>query len=261
MEDATVEADAKPKGKKGLVDSAKKARKWQTELTASKKWMARFHKAGRDCEKAYIDAGVVHDNSVVSYAGKVNLFWSNVQVVLSAIYGRLPKAQVDRKFKDFDDDVSRVAGIMMERILNGDIEREYDDTNAAMRDAVQDRFVVGMGQVWCRYDVETEEYDEPIVDPMTGQPQLDDQGQPKTQKAERIISEEAETDYVHWEDFRYAPCRRWRECRWVGRRVWMSEERLKQRFKLTDQQLQMIPLTSREPVTSDAATTVSDAVS
>jgi hypothetical protein len=75
------------------------------------------------------------------YVGKVNLFWSNVQVILSAIYGKLPKADVDRKFKDFDDDVARVAGIIMQRILNGDMERDWDDTNAAMRDAVQDRFV------------------------------------------------------------------------------------------------------------------------
>lgn len=249
-----VKTEAPKAGRaKGLVASAKAAQRWQRELAASKKWMARFHRSARECERAYLDMGDGDmNNSLAAYAGKTNLFWSNVQVVLSAIYGRLPQAEVDRKFKDFDDDNARVAGIIMQRILNGDIEREHDDTNAAMRDAVQDRFIAGLGQVWCRYDVETEEYDEPITDPLTGQPMLDAQGRPATRKAERIINEEAEVDHVYWDDFRYAPCRRWRDCRWVARRVYMNEAKLRKRFKLTDAQIGMIPMQTRTPQSSDA---------
>ena len=158
---------------------------------------------------------------------------------------------MDRKFDDFDDDVARIAGIIMQRILNGDIEREYDDTNAAMRDAVQDRFIAGLGQVWCRYEVETEEVDEPVMDPLTGQPQVGEDGQPMTQKAERILNEEAEVDYVYWDDFRYAPCRRWRECRWVARRVYMNDDKLRKRFKLKPEQLGMVPMQTRTPGGSD----------
>jgi hypothetical protein len=121
-----------------------------------------------------------------------------------------------------------------------------------MRDAVQDRFVSGLGQVWCRYDVETEEYDEPVLDPMSGQPVLDEQTQqPMTRKAERITNEEAEVDYVYWDDFRYSPCRRWRECRWVARRVYMNEARLKKRFKLSAEQLNMVPMQARQDNASD----------
>jgi hypothetical protein len=244
METDQLDSETKPGTK--LLDSAKAARKWQTELSASKKWMGPFTKAARNCEKAYLDEGI-GDDTLASHDGKVNLFWSNVSVILSAIYGRLPKAEVDRKFKDFDDDVARVAGMIMQRILNGDIEREHDDTAAAMRDAVQDRFIAGLGQVWCRYDVETEEYDEPVTDPMSGMPTTDPEtGQPATRKAERIINEEAEVDFVYWADFRYSPCRRWRDCRWVARRVYMSEARLKKRFKLKPEQLTMVPMSTRE---------------
>lgn len=237
---------AKPKGKKGLIESTKKAAKWQRELDASKKWLAKFTKTAHDCERAYVDTGNFWGNNT-TYNGKVNLFWSNVQVILAAIYGRMPKAEVDRKYKDYDDDVARVASIIMQRILNGDMAREYDDTNAAMRDAVQDRFVVGLGQVWCRYEVDTEEFDQPQIDPATGQPAVGPDGQPVTTKGERITNEDAPVDYVHWSDFRYSPTRRWRDVRWVGRRVWMSEDRLKSRFKLSKEQLGMIPLTSRDP--------------
>ena len=251
--DATLDAmgdppdpSAVPGAAPGLTDSARLARKWQVEIAASRKWLQKFTKSARDCEKAYLDRSPSQDALVRTYAGKTNLFWSNVQVILSAIYGRLPKAEVDRKFTDFDDDVARVAGVIMQRILNGDIEREHDDTSASMRDACQDRFVSGLGQVWVRYDVDTDESEEPVIDPMTGQPAVDpDTGQPQTQTVEKILNEEAEVDYVYWEDFLYSPCRRWRECRWVARRVYLSEPKLKARFKLTDEQAAQVPMQAR----------------
>lgn len=247
-DDASSAADAARQDKLKPADSASAARTWAKELAASKKWMTKFTKQARDCEKAYLDQADTLDDVVSTFNAKTNLFWSNVQVILSAIYARLPKATVDRKHKDFQDDVSRVAGVIMQRILNNDIEREHDDTNAAMRDAVQDRFISGLGQVWCRYEVETDTSDEPVIDPMTGQPQMDPTtGQPVTQPQEKITAEDAEVDYVYWDDFRYAPCRRWRECRWVARRVYMNEKRLASRFKLNDAQLHMIPMQSRSP--------------
>jgi len=243
-----ADSETKPKAK-GKRDSAKQAAKWSTELQASKRWMAKFVRTGRECEKAYLDKAEGElSASLADYAGKTNLFWSNVQVILAAIYGRMPKAEVNRRFDDYGDDVSRVAGIIMQRILNGDMQREWDDTNASLRDASQDRFIAGMGQVWCRYDVQIGERQEPDIDPTTGQPVIDAAtGQPRTQPVEFIEDEDAPVDYVHWEDFRYSPCRRWRECRWVARRVAMSTKRLKERFKLGDKQIGMIPLQSRSP--------------
>lgn len=228
---------------KGLLESARLAAKWTAELNASKKWLQKFTERAKRCERAYIDegegaGGTLGTATSSGNKSRVNLFWSNVEVTLAAIYGRLPKATVDRRFKDQDDDTARVAAEMLQRILNADIEREYDDTNAAMRDAVQDRFVTGLGQCWCRYDVQIEDYDAP---------ELDELGQPtgNTIKAQRIVDEDACTDYVYWEDFRYAPCRRWRDCRWVARAVLMNERILRKRFKLSDEQLAMVPMSVR----------------
>jgi hypothetical protein len=254
----TVEQLPEKSSKQGLSQSNELARKWATELTAAKKWMDKFTRVGRKCEKAYMSQGdETTDRS--DYTAKTNLFWSNVQVILSAIYGRLPKATVERRFKDHMDDVSRVAALMMQRILNADMERDWDDTSAAMRDAVQDRFIVGLGQVWCRYDVETEMTDEPVMDPATGAPQVDPMTQkPVTQQLEKIVHEEAEVDYVYWENFRYSPCQRWRDCRWVARRVYMNEKRLKERFKLTDAQASMIPMQSRSSGEDNSVTPQED---
>jgi hypothetical protein len=231
--------------------SARAARKWQVEINASRKWLEKFTKAARDCEGAYFGRAGMDNSSVRTYAGKTNLFWSNVQVILSAIYGRLPKAEVDRKFGDFDDDVARVAGIIMQRILNGDIEREHDDTSASMRDAVQDRFVSGLGQVWVRYEVETDTQVQALVDPATGLAQVDPVTQePMTQEVEAITHEDTEVDYVYWDDFLYSPCRRWRECRWVARRVYMSKQKLMDRFKLTPEQADLVPMQNKSAADS-----------
>jgi hypothetical protein len=259
-DDAKLSPDEEATQDEGRPFSIKESRdlasRWKVELAASKKWMNKFTVAAVECERQYIDTSDASlTRTSTDYAGKTNIFWSNVQVILSAIYGRLPKAEVKRKFDDFDDDVARVAGEIMQRILNGDLERDWDDTAAAMRDAVADRFIAGLGQVWCRYDVDIDTQDVPLPpDPMTGQPPLDPAtGQPQTQPQETITNEEAEVDYVHWSDFRYSPCRRWRECRWVARRVYMTKKRLKDRFKLSDEQAAMVPMVSKLP--ADAGST------
>lgn len=240
-------ADKQDGPARNLNDSAARARKWSKELKSSERWMEKFTRSARICERAYLDIEAKSNDAVImGNTGKVNLFWSNTQVVMSAIYGRMPTAEVDRKFGDFQDDVARVAGIIMQRVLNSDIQREYDDTNSAMRDAVQDRFVVGLGQVWCRYECEIENEQVPVTDPM-GQPVLGADGQPVMRENEKIVSEEAATDYVYWDDFRYSPCRRWRDCRWVARRCYMNEAKLRKRFNLTDEQIALVPMQTRLP--------------
>lgn len=195
---------------------------WIAELDSAHKWMkdAKFYERAEKCERKYID-----DRDTDYNNRRVNYFWANIQVILAAIYQRLPKAEVDRRFKDYSDQVGRVAGEMLERILNNDIEREYDDTNAALRDATQDRFVVGMGQVWNSYKPEFEQVPEqPAVDPTTGGPLLDPAtGAPIIVPAyPKLVNEEACTEYVRWEDFRFSPCRRWRDNRWVARRCYWT---------------------------------------
>lgn len=256
-------ADDAPAATNPVQASTQDAQRWLVELAAAKKWMAKFCRTAEACERAYLDTSegiTLGGGDESGYNGKVNLFWSNVQVTCAAIYGRMPQAEVKRKFDDYDDDVARVAGIIMQRLLNGDIEREWDDTQAVLRDAITDRFIVGLGQVWCRYDVDIDTDDAGPTDPATGAPMLDPTtGQPLPPQ-ESITAEEAEVDYVHWSDFRYSPCRRWRECRWVARRVYMRRKRLQQRFKLNDQQVGQVPLLSRQPQPAQGSTRDDDVI-
>ena len=212
-------------------ESAKWAKHWSTELASFKRWARTFAKNGDRCEDAYADERDAYDGS----DSRVNLFWSTTQVIMSAIYGRLPEAEVGRRFKDQDDDVARVAGEILQRCLNTDLDRESNDTVAALRDALQDRFVVGLGQVWCRYEVETEPEEYPAIGP---------DGMPtgEMEQGERIVSEKAEVDYVYWKDFAYTPSRRWRDVVWVARRVYMTKRQLMARFKMDDKAVADVPM-------------------
>lgn len=205
-------------------DPIKLAEFWGKEITSAEKWLNKFKENGKKIEKIYLStdptgAGINSRNS--GGTTHFNLFWSNVQVVLAATYASLPMVDVSRKYKDYEDDVARVAGIMLQRILNSDIFDNAENTDETFKNALLDRYVPGLGQVWCRYD-----FDEVMEkDPTSGQeyPTIGDESVPM--------------DHVRWEDFVFSPCRTWTELRWGARKHYMTKEMLTKKFgaKITTQ--------------------------
>lgn len=205
--------------------SARAATRWITELDTAEKELRRFWTRGRRIVKKYLDdmdepGGLTQ----VVQPDKYNVFWSNIGVLRSALYANPPKPLVKREFDDYQDDVARVAGIMMERLLTQSFEKPESDMNTAFINTVEDRLIPGLGQVWMRY--------EPVIEEVEVTPEtVDEEG--KTVEAvtsEHITDEYACTDYVYWEDFWWSPCRTWEECRWVARRVWMDKQEFTERF-------------------------------
>lgn len=193
------------------------ASRWNTEITAAGKELTKFHDDARRINDRYLDKrdAYAHEES------KVNIFWSTMKVLLSMLYARPPKADVSRTFQDYDDDVARVAGTMLQRILNRGFDDDTSDWDTNIRLGIEDWLIVGMGQVWLRYEVQTEPT-EAIIDPMTGQ-ELQPAG-------EVIVDEDAPCDYIYWEDFYWSPARTWNEVRWVARRVFMTKDQMTERF-------------------------------
>lgn len=197
------------------------AQRWGTEIEAADQELTKYHEESRRIVARFLDKRDAYGKD----ESKVNLFWSTMKVLLSMLYARPPKADVSRTFQDYDDDVARVAGTMLQRILN----RGFDDNSSTwdtnVRQGIEDWLVVGMGQIWLRYEVETEPYTiEAVIDPMTGMELV------PAQEAERIVEEDAPCDYIYWEDFYWSPARTWGEVRWVARRVYMTKDQLEERF-------------------------------
>ena len=249
-------------------DPRRLAERWSKEIEAANKELKPFHESSRRTLQRYLDrrtsiGGVVGDLGSDGVF-RQNLFWSTVQVLLSNLYAKRPKVDVSRSQKDFGDENARVAAQMVERILNNDIDKDNCDFDVSTRNGIEDNLVVGMGQMWMIYEVETQQM---VLDPMTGQamPAPEDQpGQPDTeageqeyesspphgdvdegkepgerdiplaqaqpQPFEQITSEAVLSDYVHWSDFLWSPARTWEEVRWVARKLRMTKEQLTSRF-------------------------------
>jgi hypothetical protein len=240
---------------------------WQRELEAAKKHYERYLETSERILKRYRDER--EEANLSSASARLNFFWSNTQVLKSTLYAKPPKVDVSRLFRDYSDDNSRVAGVILERLLNHDLEKDTSDFDVAARQAIDDWLIVGSGTLWYRYEVETEEVPmmQPAPMPQSGAPApgppgdhpsggpalppagppgappgpanslpeaspqvpvMGEDGQPVM--TERIVHEDALSDYVYWADFLCSPARTWQEVRWVARRVKMTRDALVERF-------------------------------
>ena len=166
---------------------------------------------------------------------KFNILWSNVQTITPAIFARLPRPDVSRRFRD-NDPVGRVASMMLERALEYEVEH-YGDYASAMKQSVQDRLLGGRGTAWVRYEPhivgsEADGEDQPD-DGLQITEDIDEaetEGGIHRENQERIEYECAPVDYVHWRDFGLTVARTWEEVTAVWRKVYMGRPALVERF-------------------------------
>ena len=166
---------------------------------------------------------------------RFNILWSNVQTIQPAIFARLPRPDVSRRFRD-NDPIGRVASMMLERALEFEIEH-YGDYKSAMNNAVLDRLLGGRGVSWVRYEPHiVGEADEEADVPDDGLEVTEDSDEAETEggqaneNPERIEYECCPVDYVHWKDFGHTIARTWEEVTAVWRKVYMSRPALCERF-------------------------------
>ncbi len=226
---------------------------WLREVKAAMAETSKWHEQGVRINKRYLDK---RENGGES-TSKYNLFTTNTQILISTLYAKFPKPLVTREWEDPADPIARCAAQILERNL---IVRVRDSFDTAMKHCVVDRLVPGLGQIWFRYDptIVQEPAPQPpppmpgmepppmpaegAPPPMEGAMPMPGQGQlppgapqaapqaPNPQMLDRLVNEEVATDYVHWQDFIWSPCRIWEECRWVGRKVKMTKADVAKRF-------------------------------
>jgi hypothetical protein len=163
---------------------------------------------------------------------RFNILWSNVQTIQPAIFARLPRPDVSRRFRD-NDPIGRVASLMLERALEFELEH-YGDYKSAMNNAVLDRLLGGRGVAWVRYEPHI--VGEEAGEPDDGLEVTEDADEAETSEGmanesqERIEYECCPVDYVHWKDFGHTVGRTWEEVTAVWRKVYMSRPALVERF-------------------------------
>jgi len=160
---------------------------------------------------------------------RFNILWSNVQILVPAVFARLPQPDVSRRHKD-NDPVGRVASLLLERALEYEIS-QYSDYRNALGACVQDRFLGGRGMAWVRYEPHIQPMDSPATD--DGYQITEDaenEGAEESQSSEYLDMECSPVDYVAWADFGHEVARTWDEVTVVWRRVYMGRAALIERF-------------------------------
>lgn len=200
------------------LDMASVKRRYMLEIELYERTYEKWHKRGKTVVKRYRDERSEAEQS--GSESRYNVLWSNVQTVLPAVFARLPKPEVTRRFKD-KDPIGRVASLILERALQYEIE-QYPDYASAVQSSVEDRLLPGRGISWVRYEPKMKSVDLPEV-------QVTDDAEAET-SAEVIDYECSPVDYVNWEDFGHNVARTWEEVHIVWRKVPLTRAELIKRF-------------------------------
>jgi len=201
------------------------SQKWVEAIASYEREFKKWENRSEKIVKIYRDFDSNADNRNTQSVN-FNILWSNIQTLLPAVFSRLPKPDVSRRYRDTDP-VGRVAALLLERALSFEVDH-YPDYGAAMENCVRDRFLGGRGQAWVRY--------EPHIVALPGEPedglQVTDDADAgvEGEQIEEIEYECCPVDYVHWKDFGHVVARTWEEVPAVWRKVYMSRDALIKRF-------------------------------
>lgn len=209
-----MQEEQKIKNESGLAE------KWIKEIEAveSSRAERELRDNGERIVKKYKNASAL-DSRQKSYKVGYNILNSNVQILKPAIFARMPKIVVERRFKDVDL-VGNLASRLVERSTSFMLATQHDRYMYANSSAVEDMLLVGRGQVWLRYSAGFEEQKDE-----NGELILDEEGNPV--KVLIPNSEKVFIDPLCWSDYLESLSRNQYEVRWRARKLYWTRERLK----------------------------------
>lgn len=219
------------------------AKKWKNEFSLGRKFLRKWQDDGTKVVKKFLDERANIEEG--SGDRRLNLFYANVSLLQSMLYGSVPKIEISRTFTDPNDDVARVAGVMATRLLEQDIEDAGEDFTSVLRAALQDRLLPGMGtaRLLYRFEASVREIP-PQIDPETGATLAEGY-------SEEFISDEwVDTEYVFWKDILYSPARTYSKITWKAFRSYLNYDELVSRFG--EEIADSIPLTAKGPGVDDS---------
>lgn len=204
-----------------------KVQKWIGAIATYEREFKRWEQRAAKIVKIYRDHDTQQDATGTNGV-TFNILWSNVQTAVPAVFARLPKPDVSRRFRD-NDPVGRVASLILERALEYEIEH-YPDYRAAMENSVLDRFLGGRGVAWVRYEPHFRAAEQGMPEDGVQVTDDADEAEETPEAQEEVDYECAPVDYVHWKDFGHTIARTWEEVTGVWRKVYMSRPALVERF-------------------------------
>lgn len=181
-------------------DQQGEAKYWHLQLDLAEKDHKDFIDEGRKIIKRYKSE---RDRAHKLDKKKFNILYSNTEILRAAVFAKMAKPDVRRRFADRDPVGKQLADIIERAAIYTqdmyDAEKEYER-------AVEDYLLPGRAVVRVCYEAGTE----------TG-----DDGK------EYVAKQDLYEEYVGWEDYRHEPARTWDKVTWEAFRHRMSRDDLK----------------------------------
>lgn len=214
--DAQVEA--------GEDKNASIVERWCIALDHAGKSQEKWEEKGKKIVERFRDEDRGNETSdEYSSNRRLNILWSNVETLKPAIFARLPKPVVKRRFQG-QDPIGRAAAEVIEKAL--DYVVDSYDFYSVIESIVEDYLLPGRGMARPVYKpVYGEEENEFDDDDM---PVLDENGEPKTFTP--VVFEDCYCEYHFWRDIRIGPAKRWEQVPWVAWRHYMDRHEFSEKF-------------------------------
>jgi hypothetical protein len=176
---------------------------------------------------------------------RFNALWSNVQVLMPAIYSQSPQPVVERRYRA-KDPLARISSMTLERAC--EVQMEIGHTHPAMKRVMLDYLLCGRGTTWERYEPTFGEPqdlagdapggdDDDATQDAAGSTSLTEPegGEEQAAPVRPVTFEKVNTDYVAWDKFRHSPAAQWDEVWWVSKDEMLTRKELRDRFKGIDE--------------------------
>lgn len=175
---------------------------WHTALALAEKDHKDFIHEGRAVYDIYRGE---RDAARRGNKRRLNILYSNVETLRAALFARMAKPDVRRRFTD-QDPVGREVAEVTERSLIY-CEDAYD-AEVPTEAALEDYLIAGRGVLKVVYEA--------TIDGADGM--------------EAITDQDLRLEYVHWEDFRHEPAKSWSQVTWIAFRHLMGRDALRENF-------------------------------
>lgn len=187
MTQELTESEAKAQG-----EPPKSARYWHNQIDASLKREDKWRKRAEVVICRYMDE---RDRDEADVERRINILWSNTEVLKSVLFDELGSPDVRRTFPQPGklNKIARTSALVLERALVACGNRY--DVAGEIEDAVTDYLLCGRGQGWIEYDAEIVEKD----------------GQ------QSVGYQEVKICHVPWDDWTHGPGKKWQQVPWVAR--------------------------------------------
>ena len=194
------------------------AQYWHIELENADQTEEDWRRRSRKVIERYRDERNV-DTYGIGAEKKFNILWANTETLKGALFAKMAKPDVRRRFPD-NNPVTKDIARVLERTL--DYANDVYNANKPIEAALEDYLLPGRGVVWVVYD--------PVfVKEIVEMEQINEFGETIIIEVEeeRVAEQRCYFDYVHWEDYRENPAKRPEDVNWKARRHLWTRDQLK----------------------------------